>query len=147
MIWSQLKKRVEALFAPELQGRVQLRTTNYRGARDDAGRGYITLDGVEIWSMSDLEFFKAERERMRSGESQDEIDRQLLAEGVCSQAEFYRSLESYLNSNVAENLTARDMIRRALSMVDRRVGKRRLEQMDVSNEHPVVRQLYKLRVE
>lgn len=49
MIWSQLKKRVGALLVHELQGRFELRSANYRGAHDDAGRGYITLDGAEIW--------------------------------------------------------------------------------------------------
>ena len=145
MIWSQLKKRVEALLLPEFQGRVELRSTNYRGAHDDAGRGYITLDGIEIWSMSDLEFFKIEYGRINAGESQDTVDDDLLAQGICSQAGFYRSLEAYLNSSVDENLEAKDMVRRALSMLDRRVGKRRLSSMDITNEHPVVQQFYVLR--
>jgi hypothetical protein len=145
VIWSRLKKSVEALFAPEFQGRVELRSTNYRGAHDEAGRGYITLDGAEVWSMSDLEFFKIEYPRMAKGESQGAVDDDLLAQGICTQAGFYRSLEAYLNSSVEENLAANDMVRRALSMLDRRVGKRRLAMIDVSNEHPIVQQFYNLR--
>lgn len=62
MIWSRLNKTVEALFVPELQGRVEFRSTNYRKTHDQEGRGYITVDGTEIWSMATLTFFKRERE-------------------------------------------------------------------------------------
>lgn len=147
MIWSRLKKSVEALFIPELHGRVELRSVNYRGADDQMGRGYITVDGTEIWSMADSEFFKARRERGAGGESHAAVDADLLAKGISTQEKFYRSLEQYLNSSPEEDLASDDMARRALCMIDRRVGARRLAAIDVENEHPIVQQLYRLRLE
>lgn len=147
MIWSRLKKTVEALFVPELRGRVELRSVNYRGAPDQMGRGYITIDGAEVWSWADTEFFKVEYPRMALGESQDDVDADLLAKGISGQEGFNRSLEEYLNSSVDQNLACNDMLRRALCMIDRRVGARRLASIDLSNEHAIVQQLYRLRLE
>jgi hypothetical protein len=64
MIWSKLKKRVEALFAPTMFGRVELRSTNYRHAHDQAGRGYITVDGKEVWQMSTTQTWTVSAQRV-----------------------------------------------------------------------------------
>jgi hypothetical protein len=50
MQWSKLKARVESFFAPAVAGRVELRTTNYRHVHDGAGRGWITIDGREVYN-------------------------------------------------------------------------------------------------
>jgi hypothetical protein len=49
--WSKLKKKAEQFFAPSVAGRVQLRATRYRGAHDQTVRGYITVDGTEVWRL------------------------------------------------------------------------------------------------
>jgi hypothetical protein len=43
MQWSKRKKRAESFFAESVQGRLELRSTHYRGTHDEEGRGYITL--------------------------------------------------------------------------------------------------------
>jgi hypothetical protein len=50
MQWSKVKGRVEELFASSVAGRVELRTANYRKAPDMERRGWITIDGVEVYN-------------------------------------------------------------------------------------------------
>lgn len=50
----QTKKRVGSFFHDSVKGRLELRSTNYRGAHDEEGRGYITFDKREVWSMCTL---------------------------------------------------------------------------------------------
>ena len=57
MQWSKRKKKVEEFFSDEVKGRVELRSTHYRGTHDEEGRGYITFDKNEIWSMCTLSFY------------------------------------------------------------------------------------------
>lgn len=64
MRWSKLKTKVESLFANPVQNRVKLHSTRYRGAHDQEGRGFITFDKKEIWSMCTISFFSVEHERI-----------------------------------------------------------------------------------
>lgn len=153
-MWSKLKKTVEALFAPEVYGRVELRSTNYRHAHDQQGRGYITVDGKEVWDMATFAFWNTERPRidkmvaetgLHPADAQSLIGEQLKAEGHYSHGGYRRALEAYLNASIDENLESTDTLRRALAMLDRRVGRRRLASMDVSAEHPMVRFFHDLR--
>lgn len=59
--WSQLKKAVESHFADKVRGRVELRAAGYRRAYEQEGRGYITLDGEEIWTFCSFEAMKMAR--------------------------------------------------------------------------------------
>ena len=154
MIWSKLKKRIEALFAPTMFGRVELRSTRFRHAHDRAGRGYITVDGKEVWQMSTPQTWTMGAQRvseaiMQTGESLwtawPRVYADLENEGVFEQETFYQALEDYLNSTVEDNLRAANPLRRALAMLDRRIGQRRLASMDVSGEHPMVRYFHELR--
>jgi hypothetical protein len=51
MQWSQLKNRVESLFADSVKGRAELRTTRYHKAHDQMGRAWITFDGQEVMNI------------------------------------------------------------------------------------------------
>jgi hypothetical protein len=146
MIWSRLKKATESLFEPALRIRVALRSTNYRQAHDQEGRVWITVDGEEIWSASDRAFYVLERERMMLGKTQAEVREDLMTEGIFKQSTFYDTLEEYVQSGVDRNLESRNPLHRALSVLDRRVGARRLREKDISAEHPLVRRLYDLRM-
>ena len=64
MKWSKRKKNVESFFADSVKGRIELRSTRYRGTHDEEGRGYITFDKEEIWNMCTLSFYSIEYERI-----------------------------------------------------------------------------------
>jgi hypothetical protein len=156
MKWSNLKSKVEAFFAPSLNGRIELRATRYRKAHDQTGRGYITVDGKEVWNMCTLSFWKVEYPRIDAIKQERQIsaaaayaivNTQLTQEGVLSQRDFYQALEDYCNSSIDSNLDSANPLIKSLALLDARVGKRQLKKLDVSNQHPMVLFFFKLRCE
>ena len=62
MRWTKRKARVESMFSDVVKGRVELKSSRYRGSHDEVGRGYITFDKKEVWNMCTLTFFPIEAE-------------------------------------------------------------------------------------
>lgn len=156
MQWSKRKKRVEGFFAEGVRGRVELRSTRYRAAHDDEGRGYITFDKQEVWSMCTLSFYSDEYERIeeisnREGltpfEAQQIAHNELASEGKFNQYKYYDSLEEYTRNSIDDSLASKNLLIRCLAMLDSRLGKRRLRKMDHSNESSKVQQFYRIRCE
>lgn len=154
MQWSKRKKKAEEFFSASVKGRVELRSTSYREAHDQVGRGYITFDKREIWSMCTLKFFATEYERInevkdREGlapyEAQKIAHKELAARGEVGQYGYYRSLDEYCNSSIEVSLTSDDLLIRCLAMLDARIGKRRLRSLDLSQESQKVIEFYKIR--
>lgn len=151
-----MKARVERFFTDKLAGRIELRATRYHNAPDNVGRGYITIDGAEFWSMDTYMFWRAERQKiddivkmtgLAPAEAQQLAWIELDNEGILSQSSYYQSLETYCNLTIEEALEANDALIRALAMIDKRLGKHRLQVLDVSGEHPMVRHFFELRCE
>ena len=60
--------------------------------------------------------------------------------------EFWNSLKDYLSLSFEDALKSDNPVFKALAMIDKRLGKRRLRDIKLSNnEHPLVKELYKLR--
>ena len=156
MQWSKLKRRVEAFFSPVLDGRVELRATRYHGAPDKLGRGYITVDGNEVWNMCSFQFMMHEHHATESiadatglprFKAQRLAQQQLETDGVLAQWDFYRALESYCNEPFEDILASSNVLTRSLAMLDHRLGKRRLSSIERSAEHPMVQYFHALRCE
>ena len=154
MQWSKRKKKVESFFSESVKGRVELRSTHYRRAHDEEGRGYITFDKQEIWSMCTLSFYSIEYERIaeivnREGvapyEAQVKAHEELTAEGKYNQYTFYGSLDEYCSNSIESSLSSDNLLIRCLSMLDSRVGKRRFKADDLLQESEKVIQFYKIR--
>lgn len=143
--WSHLKKRVEALFAPSVGNRVELRITGYRWNRDGDGRAWITVDGIEVHNFCTFSKWR----ELAALDGDDLGGREALAKrGVLAVGEFTRSLADYCALSFDEAIASPFMLHRALSMLDRRLGKRRLKALVLSPaEHPLVRQLLAVRLE
>src|SRR5687767_5190499 len=77
----------------------------------------------------------------------DEAKQTLRRRGVFSPHEFHQALFGYLYLPITEILASPDPITRAIGMLDRRVGLRRLVSVDVEHEHPLVRRLHEFRCE
>jgi len=156
MKWSKHKKRVECLFAPSVIGRLELRSTSYRGTHDEEGRGYITFDKKEIWSMCTLKFYSTEydkineiveRENITHYEAQLLAHKELESEGKYNQYKYYESLDEYCNNSIEKSLVSDNLLVRCLAMLDKRLGKRRLQNIDLRNESSKVVEFYKIRCE
>jgi hypothetical protein len=156
MQWSKRKKKVEGFFSDSVLGRLELRSTHYRGSHDEEGRGYITFDKNEIWSMCTLSFYSFEYERIeevikREGITPREAQKiaydELASEGRFNQYTFYDSLDEYCNNSIDSSLSSGNVLIRCLAMLDSRLGKRRLKTLDLSEESKKVIEFYKIRCE
>jgi len=129
MQWSKLKKRFEGRLATCFQGRLAIHVTEYRNNRMDVGRGWITLDGAEVCSVQVPSFY--DDERIYSSSTLD----------------FGRAVGEYLNMPVDEALTSEHPIVQALAFLDKKVGKRRLQNIDTETLHDLPLTTYRLRCE
>ncbi len=166
MQWSQLKKRIESLFANSVKGRAELRTTRYHKAHDQMGRAWITSDGQEVINICTFAYESElwrESSRIREGSgctdyriaenregyraAYTEAELILREKAIFNRHAFHASLFSYLNLSIEQILSSPNPMIRAIGMLDRRVGKRRLSAMDMGNENPLVARLHQFRVE
>ena len=164
MRWSKLKQRIEEGLADSAKGRVEVWSTRYRKAHDQEGESWITIDGQRVHSMGSLTHLVEWYERSRALqeerdcldyrdreqvqgylEAQKEVEIQLRAEGVIPLWELNAALFEYLNMSLEQILSSDQMIVRALGMFDKRLGKRRLASMDVSEEHELIQGFYRVR--
>jgi hypothetical protein len=145
MRWSKLKKSLEDNFAPSVRGRVALHQAAYRHTRNEEGRCWITVDKADVYSFCSLKALMmryriAEEIRQANGSTDfrnkrhqtgyyaayDQADAISHKKGVYSRWEFTRSALEFLNMPIGESLASPNPIHRALAILDRRVGKRRL---------------------
>ncbi len=166
MKWSQLKKRIEATFADSVAGRVEVWNTRYRRAHDQEGEAWITIDKQRVVSMATYTYFvefyrQANRLRLESAcddfsdpaqregyhRAGDEADRIVNERGVFPMGALNRALFDYLNLSIDDASESQNPIIRAFATLDRRFGKRRLTEFDDSEEHPLVRTLFRFRCE
>ncbi len=167
MQWTQLKKRIENGFARSVQGRVSVHAARYRHSHDSEGRGWITLDKREIASFATLGHWMAEwklqtalREANKCADYNDpaqnagyhDAQRQanavLLRQGSMTYDNLYYELEGYLNLSIEQALDDDSVVMRALAVIDRRLGKRRLADFALRvDELPLVTELLAFRKE
>ncbi len=165
MQWSKAKHRVEALFAPSVAGRVELRVTGYRGAHDAEGRGWITIDGEEAWSFCTLRYYVERNEledELRAANQAadfrdpaqrdayfaagDQAEAILERRGVVSRYYFQAAVEAYPELTIERALESANLVHRAFAVLDRRLGRRRLSGLVFrTDEHELVRALYRFR--
>ncbi len=131
-MWSKTKKKLESLICDSLKDRVEYFCSNYR-MHDGIERAYITIDKQEILNMCTLK-----RDYYRKP-----------VEGQISQVEFLNAAFEFLNSSIEISLKSENPIIRMLAVLDRRVGKRTLEEIkqSIENEHEIVVYFLKLRCE
>lgn len=129
-MWSKTKKRLENLLCDSLKDRVDFHCSNYR-IHDGMGRTYITVDGDETYNMCTLkrDYYRQPRE------------------GAYSQVEFGEAVNAYLNSPIERLIESEDALIRILVILDRRIGKRTLENMQnqIITAEDIVRYFYDLR--
>jgi hypothetical protein len=165
MQWSRLKKQVESRFASSMAGRVELRTTHYRHSHDSEGRGWITIDKEEVHNFCTLKFWVEQNallEGIRSANNvtdyrdpaqrdgyyhaYEQAEAILDQRGVRSQEWFENSLREYLSLTLEEGLASTNFLHRALAVIDKRLGKRRVKVLQLSQgEHPLVSRFLELR--
>lgn len=165
--WSALKKSVAGCFCEPLQKRVQIHKTLYRGSHNGcqldagAGRFWILLDHEQIFSASDKEFWKEvgplrdelcrSTGSLRPGDAgwyaaQKQAEGMVHARGIYSHYECQEALQKYLNLSIEEATQSSNNLIKALALLDKRLGKRKLKELSpAANEHWLVQRFYELR--
>jgi hypothetical protein len=136
MRWSKLKQQVEAMFADGVRGRVELRTTRYEKAHDRFGRSWITVDGREVANMSNY---------LACGGSIADGHPGRFDVGVFAGYDLPLAMRAYLTLSIDAAIASPNPLIRALAVLDRRAGGRRLARIDAASEVPLVRELLALR--
>lgn len=162
MRWSKLKSLVEDRFAPSLARRVALHQARYRHSHEEVGRVTLTVDGQEVaafathmgWQqvrpLTDqlMDARAAWGSPAAYAQATADVEGRLRAEGELSDAVALADLEAYLSMSLDAALGAESPLVRALAMLDRRLGKRRLRLLRFpDSEIKMVRALHALRCE
>ncbi len=141
--WSSIRHKLENNYlAPSLRGHIQYYTTTYSKSPDHNGRAAIRLDGEEIlrgcyyYQYLRFPLFPRDEtfERRLHGYP-PLVDDIALKLGDFDQHSFYAAFAEFDNQSIENSLNSENLIVRIFAVMDRRVGKRRLEQMKDSIAH------------
>jgi hypothetical protein len=113
-----------------------LRTTRYEKAHDRFGRSWITVDGREVANMSNY---------LPCGNSVADGHPDRFNAGVFAGYDLPLAMREYLVLSIDDAIASPNPLIRALAVLDRRVGERRLARIDPASEVPIVRELLALR--
>ena len=157
MQFSKIKRNAEKFLAPSLKGRVHIYSAVYRKYHDQPTRTWLTFDGQQILSASDLQFERLEhrlyKEReaslgerpdwsvllhrfyttpyyMASQKLYDTIDAELYAQGVFNSYAIQQALIRYNELSIAQALSHDNPFVRGYALLDGRVGKRTLQKFE-----------------
>lgn len=159
MVWSKQKQILKNNLCESLKDRIDFNIIKYRKSHDSLGRAVITLDKKEICSMATIVFerehFNVVGFRLDNESFDDYIKRDLEGykivneNGYFSELDFYGSINIYLNISIEEAIKSDNILVRVLSMLDKRLGKRRLKKLyeDMEKENDLVKKFYNIRVE
>lgn len=136
MKWSKLKQQVESMFAESVRGRVELWTTRYEKAHDRFGRSWIIVDGREVANMSNY---------LQFGDLSADGNPARLDAGVFAAYDLPLAMREYLTLSIDAAIASTNPLIRALAVLDRRAGGRRLARIDLAKEVSIVRELLAVR--
>lgn len=155
--WSQIRNKLENEYlAYSLRGHIQYFATSYSKCPDHEGRAAILLDGKEIisgsyyeqWSKAHL-LPKDETLEVRLKNEFPFMDNTAVKYGQFDQRCFYDAFNEFDNQSIEQSLANANMLVRIFAVLDRRIGKRRLEKMSgaIAQEPEVFRIFYDIRAE
>ena len=146
MQWSKLKSRIKSFIAPELRDRIDFHLTSYRESHDGADKVWITIDGERVFDCKHYPHEWAADAAYADGLGGDEIKSALADVGIHGPKDFGYAIRAYLDTPVDQALQSSDPLVRAFAIVDRRVGKRTLAKLDLSDcDHALINAFYNLR--
>jgi hypothetical protein len=172
--WSKTKSTLEHFLCDKLKGRIKIYATKYRKFHDGPSRVWITFDKKEILSASDVTYavehekryqhikeeknlkaipYNADWDVMFNSEERQELSRTsedaekfLINQNIFESYHLFAPFMDYGSLSIDEAMNSENIIIKAYSMLDRRLGKRRLEKFEFTNEtHPLIVDFYKIR--
>ncbi len=146
--WSKLKKQFESRLAAKLAGRIEIHCTGYPHSHDEEKRAWIEIDGRLIQNFTNNAYLMRQwylkNELEKNGEepakaSQKATER-LREEGLFSLNAFLISLNRFGNLSIEAALDSPDPLIRTWAVIDRRVGRHRLLEIEVRPDDPALLQ-------
>lgn len=144
MTWSGIRKKLEQEYLADcLKGRIQYYVTRYRESPDNEGRAAIRLDGKEILKGS---YFNMWHRWHNEHYVLDDCNINL---GAFDERDFYDAFQRFDNQSIEKSLQSENLIIRIFAILDRRVGKRKLLQMQttIQNDPINFQTFFAIRVE
>lgn len=154
MQWSKLKTRVKGFICPELKDSIDFHVTRYRKAHSWISESWITVNGEKIFDCGSRTYAReAAYEWLSSKESISDLEGlDLNMQEILKRREIHEpqhmgeAMRAYLDLSINEALKSDNPFIKALAIVDRRVGKRTIEKLEIDNaEHSLVKAFYELR--
>lgn len=150
--WSKMRYKLENEYlADSLRGHIRYFATSYSKCPDHYGRAAILLDGQEIikgsylkrWSTDDL--LPNELRTRHHGLMMDNV---AVKYGDFCQQCFYKAFNEFDNQGIEKSLESENMLIRIFAVLDRRVGKRKLEKMKltIEDEPEMFQRFYSIRL-
>ena len=132
MRWSKLKHSVESRFADSVRGRVEIFSTRYNKPKSSTGRGWITIDGIEIVNFSTMKSGEIYRCVYHEATPTDcvthpavrENERTpgaLIEEGEFSRFDLHNCCFEYLNLSIEEAFDHSSPIINLLAVLDGKI--------------------------
>ena len=154
--WSGLNKQLTECLCDSLRYRVTYFLTRYHEVHNSYGRVAIRLDGKELVVFSWIDMYKQESDVHERWEETGIWDSEALElknrwekEGILSEWDFLQAATDFLQMPIREALISDNCLIRIFAILDRRVGKRTIIQIQDSEKYKAypewVQQFYKLR--
>lgn len=151
--WSKMRHKLENEYlADSLRGHIRYFATSYNKCPDHYGRAAILLDGQEIlngsylrrWSNADLL-----PNELRTRYHGQIMDNAAVEYGDFCQRCFYSAFNEFDNQSIEKSLESENMLIRIFAVLDRRVGKRKLEKikLTIEDEPEMFRKFYNIRMQ
>ncbi|MBC3542446.1 hypothetical protein ACFSC6_00110 [Rufibacter sediminis] len=158
MKWSKIRKELHVRLADNLKKRLDYHLTTYKNSIGYLGRAWVTYDGKELVNFSNqdtwIEFKSYSNALADTGyishEPLNDTDRtegKIMERGEFSKYDFAETAWRFINLDIDSAISSENPILRSLAVVDRRIGKRRLEAMKDTETHPLVLGFMELRKE
>jgi len=151
MRWSKLKSEVESRFCDSMKKRVSINSTAYGAC--SCGHAWITLDKVLIANFCTRAYYnniyyekRGEVEEIR--EKNKKYDNLENTYGELSRQDVYESCWAYIHDlSIEQAVLSDNPLIQSLAMIDKRLGKRKLKEIDMNLLHPLAVRLLKERIE
>ncbi|MBC8883278.1 hypothetical protein H9X57_07160 [Flavobacterium piscinae] len=158
MKWSKLRKELKDRLADNLKDRLDYHLTTYKNSTSYIGRAWITWEGKEILNFSNQDTwneFQSYSNKLAEThyishegiKTTDRTEGKIMEKGEFSKYDFADNAFRFLNLNVQDAIKSYNPIIKALAVVDKRIGKRTLSELNKAENHPMIKQLIELRLE
>ena len=156
MKWSKLRNELKDRLADNLKDQLDYHLTTYKNSSGYLGRAWITWDGKEIINFSNQDTWneyqsysnKLAETHYISHEAIKPTERtegKIMEKGEFSKYDFADNAFRFLNLNIKEAVKSDNPILKALAVVEKRIGRRTLNELNKSETHPIIKKLIELR--